>query len=119
MPHPTPTVPIAASPPLHEKGPRGFPLATLVARIMLAVFLFFTMMTVVPWFLTRGPDVAFGVLVSALPTLLILAAFALLLPRGNRIVAAVFGLWCVWGLVGSFSGGPNLLPRRSDMPLAS
>ena len=86
----------------------GFPLATLAARIMLGAFLFFILLTAVPWFFTRGPDVAFGVVISALPNLLILTVFAVLLPRGNLILAAVFALWCAWGLIDSFSGGPNL-----------
>lgn len=85
----------------------AFALATFVARIMLGVFLFFTLMTAVPWSFTRGPEVALGVVIAALPNLLILAAFAFLLPRGNRILAAVFALWCAWGLIQSFSGGEN------------
>lgn len=110
MPHPTPAAATNASPPPRGErlGVGGFPLATLVARIMLAVFVFFTLMTAVPWFFTRGPDVAMGVLVSALPNLFVLGLFAFLLPRGNQISAAIFALWCAWGLLDSFTGGPNL-----------
>lgn len=110
MTHPTP---IAApeAPPLPLPGERmgmaGFSLATLAARIMLGMFLFFTLLTAVPWFFTRGPEVAFGVLISALLNILILTVFALLLPLGNRVLATVFALWCAWGLIDSFSGASN------------
>lgn len=110
MTHPTTTT-TSASAPLRGEwlGLGGFPLATLAARIMLGVFLFFTLLTAVPWFFARGPEVAFGVVISALPNLLILAAFAFLLPSGNRVLAAVFVLWCAWGLIDSFSGSPDIL----------
>ncbi len=109
MTHPTPTAATSTAPPPRGEGMGvgGFPLATLVARIMLAVFLFFTLLTAVPWFFTRGPEMALGVLASALPNLLILAAFAFFLPKGNLILAATFALWCAWGLIDSFSGASN------------
>jgi hypothetical protein len=87
----------------------AFPLASLVARVMLGTFLFLTVMTVGPWLFTRGADVAFGVLLSALPNLLIHLAFVLLLPIGNRWVAGAFGIWCGWGFIDSLSGAPNTI----------
>ncbi len=110
MTHPTPTAATSASPPPRGKGQGvgGFPLATLAARIMLGMFLFFTLLTAVPWFYTRGPEVASGVVISALPNILILTAFAFLLPMGNRVLATVFALWCAWGLIDSFSGSPDI-----------
>lgn len=109
MTHPTPTTATSASPPPRGEGlgVGGFPLATLVARIMLATFLSLTLLTAAPWFFTRGPDVALHVLLSAMPNLLVLTAFAFLLPRGNPILAAVFALWCAWGLIDSLSGAPD------------
>ena len=108
MPPPAPTAATSAPPAPFWGGSGRFPLATLAARIMLGVFLFFILLTAVPWFFTRGPEVAFGVVISAIPNFLVLAAFAFLLPRGNLILAAVFAVWCLWGLIDSFSGGPNL-----------
>ena len=87
----------------------AFPLATLVARPMLGTFLFLTVMTAGPWLFTRGPDVAFGVVVSALPNLLLCLAFVLILSKGNPWVAGAFGIFCVWGFIDSFSGAPNTL----------
>lgn len=88
---------------------KAFPLATLVARLMLGTFLLLTAMTAGPWLFTRGPDVAFGVVVSSLPNLLLHLAFVLMLPKGNRWVAGAFGIWCVRGFIDSLLGDPNTL----------
>jgi hypothetical protein len=85
----------------------AFPLATLVARLMLGTFLLLTVMTAGPWLFTRGAGVAFEVVISALPNLLLHLAFVLLLPKGSPWVAGVFGIWCVWGFINSLSGAPN------------
>ena len=100
--------PMASQPSRAEQGRRGsYPLASLVARIMLALFIVLMLMGAVPWFFTRGPGAAVQVVIASLPSVLIHAAFVVLLPKGNTIVAVVFGLWCGWGLMSSFSGAEN------------
>jgi hypothetical protein len=90
----------------HDLRP-AFPLATHVARLMLGTLLFLTVLTAGPWLFTRGANVALGVVVSALPNLLLQLAFVLLLPKGNPWVAGGFGILCVWGFIDSLSGAPH------------
>jgi hypothetical protein len=87
----------------------AFPLALLVAKLMFGTFLFLTFMTAGPWLFTRGPNVAFGVVLSALPNLLLHFAFVLWLRTGNRWAAGAFGIWCVWGFIDSLAGAPKFL----------
>lgn len=104
------------APAVHDNR-TAFPLATLVARLMLGTFLFLTAMTAGPWLFTRGAGVAFEVVISALPNLLLHLAFVLMLPKGSHWVAGAFGIWCVWGFI-DFQAHQTPSLRFSAMPLA-
>jgi hypothetical protein len=81
-----------------------FALAALAARLTAWTLAFLAVIVGVALVIGRGLEAGLGVATQVLPELLVNASFAYFLHRGSRIAAALFGLWCLWGLLKSIQG---------------
>jgi hypothetical protein len=89
-------------------GPRTpdprFALAALAARLIAWALAVVAVISGGAWVISRGPEEGLGLAARFLPEILANFGFAWFLSRGNRIAAALFGLWCLWGLAKSIQG---------------
>jgi hypothetical protein len=84
-----------------------FALAALAARLIAWSLAALAVISGGAWVISRGPAEGLGLAAGFLPEILVNGGFAYFLHRGSRIVAGIFGLWCLWGLAKSVQGADD------------
>ena len=88
---------------------RRFPLATLVAKIQVGVYLVLAIVAGTLVYFANGPRPALNLVLMIVLNTVPWVAFCIFLPRGSRIAAVLFGLLCLRQLFDAFSGGNSAL----------
>jgi len=94
-------------------GPRTpnprFALAALAAKVIAWAMAVIAVIGGGAWVISRGPEEGLGLAARFLPEILANFGFAYFLSRGNQIAAALFALWCLWGMAKSIQGDDTAL----------
>lgn len=92
-------------------GPRTtvsrFALAALAARVTAWAIAVVAVISGGAWVISRAPEDGLGLAARFLPEILANFGFAYFLSQGSQIAAALFALWCLWGLAKSLQVNGN------------